>query len=591
MIRIETINIAGKQIAELIEREQIPFEGEAVVFVGALGICVRRMQSLIHDKQTDPAVVCVDTTGRYVIPVLSGHVGGANRLARQIALVTGGEAVITTRSDNLGLWALDTLAWERGWRMEAMSREAMNRAVARFVGCRPTALVVEWEDEGSREMMESCPAHVRLFRSFDEYTDFVQAHSGAFELLLLVSPKVYPAQEIPTIHYCPPCLHLGVGCQKNAPARFADQLLTELRASGFAPESVASIGTIELKKDEPFLASLSEALPWASVRIYSACELSGVEIPNPSQKVFEVTGCYGVAEAAAKISGQRASLVIEKQKRCLSHDGAESYYTYALSQDGCNAEGGHIEIVGAGPGDPDLISVRGRKLLEQADLILYAGSLVPRELTMCAKHGAVVRSSAGMTLEEQFALMKDFYDRGKQIVRLHTGDPCLYGAIQEQMAFFDRYSMDYHITPGISSFLAAAAELRSQFTIPEKCQTVILTRGEGRTPVPERERLRLLAQHRSTMCIFLSVSLARQVQDELLAGGYPPETPVAVCHKLTWKEQRILRGQLSQLAQIVEENALTLTTMIVVGEAIDNREGLSRLYDAHFTHRYRKADT
>ena len=187
--------------------------------------------------------------------------------------------------------------------------------------------------------------------------------------------------------------------------------------------------------------------------------------------------------------------------------------------------GGHIEIIGAGPGAPDLISVRGRRFLSQADLILYAGSLVPVELTHFAKEGCVVRSSASMDLESQFALMKEFYDRGLQVVRLHTGDPCIYGAIQEQMAYFDRYGMDYHITPGISSFQAAAAALRSQFTIPEKVQTVILTRGGGRTPMPEREQLHNLARSCSTMCIFLSAGVVDDVQRELLME-YAPETPV-----------------------------------------------------------------
>lgn len=147
-------------------------------------------------------------------------------------------------------------------------------------------------------------------------------------------------------------------------------------------------------------------------------------------------------------------------------------------------------------------------MLENADLILYAGSLVPKELTLCAKKGSTIRSSADMNLEEQFALIKKFYDKGKFIVRLHTGDPCIYGAIQEQMAFFDRYGMSYHITPGISSFQAAAAALRSQFTIPEKVQTIILTRGEGRTPMPEKEQLHKLAASQSTMCIFLSAGIA-----------------------------------------------------------------------------------
>ena len=246
-----------------------------------------------------------------------------------------------------------------------------------------------------------------------------------------------------------------------------------------------------------------------------------------------------------------------------------------------------VIVVGAGPGDPELISVRGRRFLEEADLILYAGSLVPRELTECAKAGATIRSSASMTLEEQFALMKEFYDRGQLVVRLHTGDPCIYGAIQEQMNFFDRYGMRYHITPGISSFQAAAAALQSQFTIPEKVQTIILTRGEGRTPMPEKEKLSLLARSQSTMCIFLSAGVIDQVQQELLEH-YPPTTPVAACYHLTWKDERIYRGELKDLAQIVKENNLTLTTMIVVGDAIDNREGLSRLYSHQFKHLFRK---
>jgi precorrin-4 C11-methyltransferase len=194
-----------------------------------------------------------------------------------------------------------------------------------------------------------------------------------------------------------------------------------------------------------------------------------------------------------------------------------------------------------------------------------------------------------MTLEEQCQLMKEHYDRGHRIVRLHTGDPCIFGAIQEQMQFFDREGMHYHITPGISSFLAAAAELRSQFTIPERTQTIILTRGEGRTPMPEKERLHLLARSQSTMCIFLSAAIVDDVQRELLQE-YPEDTPVAACYHLTWPDQRIYRGVLRDLARIVHDNHLTLTTMLVVGEAIDNRSGLSALYDKHFTHLFRKGD-
>ena len=226
--------------------------------------------------------------------------------------------------------------------------------------------------------------------------------------------------------------------------------------------------------------------------------------------------------------------------------------------------------------------------LEKADLILYAGSLVPRELTACAKAGATVKSSAGLALEEQIALMKEFYEQGKLVVRLHTGDPCLYGAIQEQMNYFDQYQWSYHITPGISAFQAAAAELRSQFTIPQKVQTIILTRGEGRTPMPDREKLHLLARSHSTMCIYLSADIVEKVQEELMME-YPETTPVAACYRLTWKEQRIYRGQLKDLTQLLRDHHLTLDTLIVVGDAIDNRKGLSELYSKHFTHLFRKA--
>ena len=593
MIRFEYVNDTGRVLAETIQRELGPYDGEALVFIGALGICVRKIKDVINDKYTDPAVVCVDSTGHYVIPVLSGHVGGANDLARQIAMITGGEAVITTQSDNNDLWGLDVIAKKYGWGMSKLPREDMNKAIATFVNRERTALILEYEDDGTKFMKSHCHENVDVFSDYADY----QIHKRAdYRLLIIVSPLYHgDTEEILTLQYYPRCLHLGVGCQKMAPVEIAEELLDDVRGRGYAPEAISTLGTIELKKDEPLIHRLTELLPWAQLNIHTAKELAVIPIPNPSEKVFEVTGCYGVAESAAKAgmkygnNGQE-TLVIEKQKCKINIEDKIAHYTYAIAQDPTVMKKGHIEIVGAGPGDPELVSVRGRRFLENADLILYAGSLVPRELTMCAKPGAVVRSSADMNLEEQFRLMKDFYDRGMLVVRLHTGDPCIYGAIQEQMAFFDEYAMDYHITPGISSFLAAAAELRSQFTIPEKCQTIILTRGEGRTPMPDKEKLHLLASHQSTMCIFLSASLADQVQRELLEGGYPEDTPVAMCYKLTWKEQRIYRGQLKDLAKIMNDNKLTLTTMIVVGEAIDNRKGLSKLYDHNFTHLFRKGD-
>lgn len=551
---------------------------EGVVFIGAMGICVRSIVPLIQDKHQDPPVVCIDSTGRYVIPVLSGHVGGANELSRRLATALGGEAIITTQSDNCGLWSLDLLGKRWGWQTDA-TPDQLNQAIFRFVEQRPTALLMEVRDAGTDWLERHLPTHVRCFYQWDTIP------WEEFELLIAVTYRELPAIEsLPILAFHPACLHVGVGCRKQCdPTGIAAYMDQQLRKAGVSPLSLASVGTITLKADEPLLDSLRQQWPFVQTPIYTVEELQEIQVPHPSQKAFEVTGLYGVSEAAALKSAQEGPLLIEKQKGCLSEG---NHFTYAVALDATYGRWGHIEIVGAGPGDPELVSVRGKRFLETADLILYAGSLVPIELTHYAKPGAVVRSSASMTLEEQFDLMKAFYDQGRLVVRLHTGDPCIYGAIQEQMAFFDRYQMSYHITPGISSFQAAAAALRSQFTIPERVQTIILTRGEGRTPMPEKEQLHKLAQSQSTMCIYLSAGIVEQVQAELLQA-YPPETPVAACYKLTWKEERIYRGVLKDLARIVRENGLTLTTLLVVGEAIDNRQGLSRLYSHQFKHLFR----
>ena len=550
-------------------------EYDLFVFIGAMGICIRSIAPFIKDKYTDPAILCVDSTGRFVISVLSGHIGGANDWARRVAAITGGEAVVTTQSDNTGLWALDTLARRFDWRTAASHTE-MNRMISLFVGNQPTALLLDVKDRGTDYLERTLPEHVSVFYRFEDI------RPEAFRLIIAVTPFIYTA-DVPILYYRPRVLHVGIGCRRDsAPEGVAEHMAAVMEAHRLSPLSVRSVATIELKKDEPLFHALAQT--WeAEKHVYRADELADITVPNPSQKVFDTTGVWGVSESTAQLASGFGPLVMEKQKGVLS---ASSDFTLAVALDADAQRGGFIEIVGAGPGDPELVSVRGKRLLETADLILYAGSLVPRELTEYAKPGATVRSSAGMTLEEQFETMKAFYDRGLFIVRLHTGDPCIYGAIQEQMAFFDRYGMRYHITPGISSFQAAAAALRSQFTIPERVQTIILTRGEGRTPMPDREKLHLLARSQSTMCIYLSAAIVDDVQAELLQA-YPPETPVAACYKLTWRDERIYRGQLKDLAQIVKENNLTLTTMLVVGEAIDNRQGLSHLYASDFKHLFR----
>lgn len=590
-ISIIPISDSSRRLAERIlasypEAKILPFgsfskevfhESSSLVFIGAMGICVRSIAPFAEDKHTDPAVVCIDSTGKYVIPVLSGHIGGANDLSKELANLLGAEAIITTQSDNANLWALDTLGKKYDWTLIAKDS---NAAISTFVNGKPTALLLDIRDKGTDYLERTVPSHVSIFYSFEAIPQ------QDYELLMIVSPQQYDTS-IPTITYIPKVLHLGMGCRKDMqgdPTVVYEHIKDVLRDKRLYPEALADVNTIDLKKCEPVLTLLAYGVMECPFHTYTSEELKDIPVPNPSEKVLEVTESPSVSEASAIYAAHGGPLLVEKQKADL---GKGNEYTFAVALDRTACRKGHIEIVGAGPGDPDLISIRGRQMLEKADLILYAGSLVPKELTLCAKAGATVRSSADMNLEEQFALMKEFYDKGLFVVRLHTGDPCIYGAIQEQMNYFDQYGMDYHITPGISSFQAAAAALYSQFTIPEKVQTIILTRGEGRTPMPEKEQLHKLAQSQSTMCIFLSAGVVEKVQEEL-SRHYAPTTPVAACYKLTWKDERIYRGQLKDLAKIVKENHLTLTTLLVVGDAIDNRKGLSRLYADEFKHLFRK---
>ena len=549
----------------------------AWVFIGAMGICIRTIAEHVQHKYHDPAVINIDSTGRFVVSVLSGHVGGANELTEHIASLLGAQAVVSTQTDNTGLWALDLFSRKYGW-AQVNNMGGLNKPIALYTNGKPTALLLEVRDKFTLELERTHAEHVDIYYKREDLDE------SKYELILVVSPRVYETSK-PCIQYIPKSLALGLGCRYQcAPKDIPEYICNEIRRLGYYPEAIKRIGTIDLKKDEPLLKEMLQLLNIEKADIYTSEDLAPVEIKNPSDYVFKVTGVYGVAESASRLSARMGSIVIEKQKGML-HDGND--FTFAVSIDRAYERRGHIEIVGAGPGDPDLCSIRGRAFLEIADLILYAGSLVPRALTTRHKPGATVRSSADMNLEEQFALMKEFYDKGLLVVRLHTGDPCIYGAIQEQMAFFDEYDMSYHITPGISSFQAAAAALRSQFTIPEKTQTIILTRGEGRTPMPEKEKLHMLARSQSTMCIFLSAGIVDDVQAQLLEH-YPEDTPVAACYHLTWPDERIYRGQLKDLAKLVHDNKLTLTTMLVIGEAIDNRKGLSRLYADEFKHLFRK---
>ena len=248
-----------------------------------------------------------------------------------------------------------------------------------------------------------------------------------------------------------------------------------------------------------------------------------------------------------------------------------------------------VHFVGAGPGAPDLITLRGAELLRSADVIIYAGSLVNPALLKMAGEDCEIYNSAEMTLEDVLEVMERAEREKKNTVRLHTGDPCLYGAIREQMDALDADGIPYDDTPGVSSFCGAAAALNAEYTLPTISQTVIITRMEGRTPVPEKEKLASLAAHGATMVIFLSIGLIDKVQQALLAGGaYTPETPAAVVYKASWPEQKVVRCTVSTLAEETRKNGITKTALIVVGDFLGENYERSKLYDPAFTTEFRQ---
>ena len=248
-----------------------------------------------------------------------------------------------------------------------------------------------------------------------------------------------------------------------------------------------------------------------------------------------------------------------------------------------------VHFVGAGSGAVDLITVRGARLLGEADVVIYAGSLVNPDLLSYTKEGCEIHDSAKMTLEQVIEVIKKAEAEGKVTVRLHTGDSSIYGAVREQFDELLGLGIEYDVCPGVSSFCGAAASLKTEYTLPDVSQTVIITRTAGRTPVPERESIRALAAHQSTMVLFLSTSLTERLQADLLAGGYPGNTPVAVVYKATWPEERIFRCTVETLHQTVTENGLTKTSLIVVGKCMGDQYLRSLLYHPGFTTEYREA--
>lgn len=248
-----------------------------------------------------------------------------------------------------------------------------------------------------------------------------------------------------------------------------------------------------------------------------------------------------------------------------------------------------VHFVGAGSGAVDLITVRGARLLSEADVVIYAGSLVNPELLQYCKKDCEIHDSAKLTLEQVIEIICAAEAQGKTTVRLHTGDSSIYGAVREQFDELEKHGFDYDVCPGVSAFCGAAASLKAEYTLPDVSQTVIITRMEGRTPVPEKEKIRSLAAHQATMVMFLSTGLLDGLQSELMAGGYAPDTPAAIVYKATWPDERQFRCRLCDLAQTARENQITKTALIVVGGFLGENYDRSKLYDPGFTTEFREA--
>lgn len=262
------------------------------------------------------------------------------------------------------------------------------------------------------------------------------------------------------------------------------------------------------------------------------------------------------------------------------------------------ANEGKVYIIGAGPGDPELLTLKAKRIIDDADVIIYADSLVPEEIAGYAKAGARVYGSKDMALPEIMQVTLQAVAEGKTVARIQSGDPSLYGATLEQMRILEREGVDYEIIPGVSAAFAAAAVLKSELTVPEVSQTVIMTRAEGRVPMPEGEDLIGLARHGSTLVIFLSVTRMFRIANQLQEAGYPADTPVAVAYRVGWPDQQIIRGTLTDIAQKVRDAKITLQALIIVGKAVDpdlldpesdERIAVSHLYSDEYTHLYRRA--
>jgi precorrin-4 C11-methyltransferase len=568
-----------------------------IVFFLAAGAVTRLIAPCLGSKESDPGVLAVDEAGRFVIPLLSGHKGGANAFARTVAGLLGATPVITTASDVVGGLSLDLLEDAFGW--TTMPRERLKPAARALVDGEPLAIIQEIGGAGQWLDEMDLPANVTAVR------DVALLAGQSFSYVLWITDRIVPDRvgipEERVLWYRPKSLVLGVGCERGISAdALADGLARVLDEHGYARESIGMLATLILKADEPGLLELAQRHDWPT-RFYTADELAAVVVANPSEVVERCVGTPGVAEPAALLAAGAARVLVEKHvvsstfspqrmtfalARLASFETAAGIVPLSPRRRGESRGDGKVIFVGAGPGDPDLLTLKGRRALAQADVVIYAGSLVPEAVLAHAAPTAVLHNSAPLTLEAVLERMNTAARAGKRVIRLHSGDTSLYSAIGEQMAALDAAGIRYEVVPGVSSFQAAAAALRAELTVPELTQTVILTRAEGQTPMPAGEALADLARHGATLGIFLSARLVDSVQEQLLTA-YPAQTPVAIVHRVSWPDEQIVVTELGRLSAEVHNRNLTRTTLILVGAALGGRRNRSQLYDPHHGHLFR----
>ncbi len=554
---------------------------QQLVFFLAAGAVTRLIAPCLVSKESDPGVLAIDEAGQFVIPLLSGHRGGANAFARTVAGCLGATPVVTTASDVLGGLSLDLLEDAFGWTPEP--RNLLKDAAMALVNRESVAIVQEIGTRGAWLDEIDLPENVTIL------SDAAQLAERSFNKVIWVTDRALDANE-GALGFRPKSLVLGVGCERGVSLEAIEQgLEIFLQQHGYTGASIDTLASVNVKADEPALLELAERHGWHTC-FYAAQELAQVAgIATPSAVVAQCVGTPGVAEPAALLAAQSDRLLVAKQ--VIRVPSSPRAMTFALARHARFQVKvpmqGKVAFVGAGPGDPELITLKAQRILRQAEVVVYAGSLIPDAMLRHVAGTALIHNSAYLTLEQVMDITLKAARAGRRVVRLHSGDTSIYSAIQEQIAILEWEAIDFDVVPGISSFQAAAAALKRELTLPEKVQTIILTRGEGNTPMPARESLAALAQHQATLCIYLSARLAEQVQGQLLTA-YPADTPVAICHRVSWPDEQIVVTRLDQLAARMQELGFVRTTLILVGAALGGGQQRSQLYDEKHGHIFRK---